>query len=243
MAYNFRINMALASRGGFRQSRTNFETKKMGRRMRPGLEPLTPRLKNLPLDDRGYPVPWFVGWIDGKPDFRTADSEKWLKAVQFNLCWVCGGQMGAHKCFVIGPMCGLNRNTSEPPCHLDCAQWSARNCPFLSNPNMVRNERNLVGDNPGGIMIKRNPGVTLLWNTKSYRPYNAGNGILITIGEPTSIEFYTEGRKATVNEIHDAIESGCPILEKVATEDGPASLKEFTIAKHKFLTLIERHVS
>lgn len=207
--------------------------------MRPGLEPLTDRLKMLPLDERGYPVPWFVAKVNGKYDFRTADPEKWYQAVKFNLCWVCGGQMGANKCFVIGPMCGLNRNTSEPPCHLDCAQWSARNCPFLSNPNMVRNEKNLVGENPGGIMIKRNPGVTLLWNTKKYKPYKVDNGYLINIGDPTSLEFYTEGRKATRIEIVLAVESGCPILEKVANEDGPESLKQFNDAKEKFIGIIE----
>jgi hypothetical protein len=34
--------------------------------------------------------------------------------------------------FVVGPMCGINRNSAEPPSHKECAQWSARNCPFLS---------------------------------------------------------------------------------------------------------------
>jgi hypothetical protein len=32
----------------------------------------------LPVDHRGYPVPWFVAWIDGKPEFRCADGEKWF---------------------------------------------------------------------------------------------------------------------------------------------------------------------
>lgn len=150
--------------------------------------------------------------------------------------------MGANKCFVIGPMCGVNRNTSEPPCHLDCAQWSARNCPFLSNPNMTRNEKNLIGDNPGGIMIKRNPGITLLWNTKTYRPYQVENGVLIQIGEPNSIEFYTEGRHATREEVHEAIESGCPFLEKYAREDGPDAVADFYDAKRKFVELVEANV-
>lgn len=206
--------------------------------MKPGLEPLTPRLEKLPFDERGYPVPWFVAKVDGKYDFRTADPAKWVQAVKFNLCWVCGGNMGSFKCFVIGPMCGVNRNTSEPPCHLDCAQWSSRNCPFLSNPNMIRNEKNLTGDNPGGIMIKRNPGLTLLWNTKTYKPYKVDNGMLIRIGDPTSIEFYTEGRLATPHEIFAAIEAGCPFIEKFAKEDGPEALADFYEAKSRFVTLV-----
>lgn len=211
--------------------------------MRPGLEPLTERMKLLPVDDRGYPVPWFVAWIDDKPEFRTADQRKWVKAIQEKLCWVCGGHMGVWKTFVIGPMCGVNRVTSEPGCHLDCAQWSARNCPFLSNPNMVRNERNLVGDEPGGIMIKRNPGLTLLWTTKAFRVFKAGNGYLLDLGEPKSVEFYTEGRIATRAEVDEAMVKGCPLLEKVATDDGPVALRQFYIAKHKFLNLIEREMN
>ena len=34
------------------------------------LPPLPRRFLGLPIDDRGYPVPWFVHWVDGKPDFR-----------------------------------------------------------------------------------------------------------------------------------------------------------------------------
>jgi hypothetical protein len=35
------------------------------------------RFARLPADERGYPVPKFVEWIDGKPDFRCVDS-RWL---------------------------------------------------------------------------------------------------------------------------------------------------------------------
>lgn len=180
------------------------------------LEPFTERIKTLPIDGRGYPVPWFVAWIEGKPDFRVADKPKWFRAVRENLCWVCGGKLGGHKTFVIGPMCGVNRTTSEPPTHLDCAQWSARNCPFLSNPNMVRNEKDLVGEAPAGEMIKRNPGVTLLWTTKKYTPFKVHNGYLITIGDPVSMDFYYGGRFATKEEVLESVNSGCPALEASA---------------------------
>lgn len=209
------------------------------------LEPLTERLKTLPIDSRGYPVPWFVAWIDGKPEFRAADARKWHLAIRDSLCWVCGGKMGAHKTFVIGPMCGVNRVTSEPPCHLDCAEWSARNCPFLSNPNMVRNEKNLEGENPGGIMIKRNPGVTLLWTTKKFTPFKVPNGHLISLGEPTTVTFYAKGKIATREEIDDAIASGCPALEAVAKAEDKErgdekSSIELRLAKEKFIQLINQ---
>lgn len=31
---------------------------------------LPSHMKQLKRDDVGRPVPWFVAWVDGKPDFR-----------------------------------------------------------------------------------------------------------------------------------------------------------------------------
>jgi hypothetical protein len=44
-------------------------------RLRPELTELPLRMRGLPLDERGYPVPWFVAWIDGKPEFRCRYGE------------------------------------------------------------------------------------------------------------------------------------------------------------------------
>ena len=41
--------------------------------IRPGLPPLTGHLTRLPIDERGFPVPYFVAIVDGKPDHRIID--------------------------------------------------------------------------------------------------------------------------------------------------------------------------
>src|SRR6516164_3611940 len=102
-----------------------------------GLEPLPDKLKHLPIDERGYPVPWFVDWVDGKPEFRAMDGRKFRDAIKKRLCWVCGDRLGINLAFLAGPMCGINRTSAEPPSHYICAAWSARNCPFLNNPHAV----------------------------------------------------------------------------------------------------------
>src|SRR5436190_5515495 len=134
---------------------------------------LPERMRDLPVDGRGYPVPWFVDWLNGKPEFRAMDPAKWVRAIKEKCCWVCGKRLGVNLAFTIGPMCGVNRTTSEPPSHLECARWSARNCPFLNNPRMVRRQDELVNDeqareNVAGCPIMRNPGVVLLWITRQY---------------------------------------------------------------------------
>jgi hypothetical protein len=201
--------------------------------VRPGLEPMPRRMLALPVDDRGYPVPWFVAWVDGKPEFRAMDPQKFVDAIRKKLCWVCGERLGVNVCFVAGPMCGINRTSSEPPSHLDCARWSARNCPFLSNPRMARREDETMNnatlrENAAGFAITRNPGVAMLWVTRQYEVFdtaevkgNTNRGFLIQMGEPESVEWFASGRMATRQEVIDSIETGLPNLEAIArTEQG-----------------------
>lgn len=150
------------------------------------------------------------------------EPHKFIRAVREKLCWVCGQRLGVNLCFVAGPMCGINRTSSEPPSHVECAQWSARNCPFLSNPQMVRREDEEINnavlrDNAAGFAITRNPGVAMLWKTRQYEVFKTENGgRLIQMGEPESVEWFAFGRPATREEVLQSIESGLPNLEAIA---------------------------
>lgn len=202
--------------------------------LRPELEPVPERMQTLAVDERGYVVPWFVDYVDGKPEFRAMDPDKWMKAVKYKKCWVCGEQLGRYMTFVAGPMCGINRTSGEPPSHHECAHWSARNCPFLSNPDQVRRVDETVPhatpDNTPGFAITRNPGVTMLWTTKDYSIFDDGKGMpLISFGEPVRVEWYSRGKVATREEVIRSIESGLPALMALArTEQGgvPALLQQ-----------------
>lgn len=205
--------------------------------LRPELPPLPPLMKYLPIDDRGYPVPWFVAMVDGKPEFRVADSQKLVRAVKESLCWVCGNHVGPHFTFVIGPMCAVNRNTAEPPCHRVCAEFSAMACPFLSKPHMVRRENDLPAMAPSaGIAIRRNPGVTCLWSCRAFKPFANNGGALFKLHEPFRVDWYAEGRPATREEVLASINSGLPILREIALKDGDeAELDRMTADAMRFL--------
>ena len=192
------------------------------------------RIAGLRRDSRGYPVPWFVAWMDGpkicvpgagKPDFRVIAPGKFEQAYNGCRCWICGGPLGRHKVYVLGPMCVVSRTTNEPASHRECAEFAATACPFLTNPRQKRSEKNLpenrfVADGA----IDRNPGAVALYETRFVEPFRAGRGFLFRLGPPERIDWYAEGRKATAREVEDSISSGYPLLVREAEKCGQEAL-------------------
>ena len=196
------------------------------------------RIKRLPKDERGYPVPAFVEWmLDGKPavrgggskpDFRYARPEFRARAFKQGLCWLCGEKLGQHRVYVIGPMCVINRTTMEPACHRDCAEFAAKACPFLVRPRQKRNEKGLDEEaSAPGTMITRNPGCVCLYETKEAKAFDDGaGGWLINLGLAARVDWWAEGRQATRAEIQASIDSGYPLLEAEAWKDGVGAVDE-----------------
>jgi hypothetical protein len=194
------------------------------------MPPLPKNMEGLPIDPkRGFVVPAFVQWIDGVPDFRLMNHDYLVEAIRRHLCWMCAKPLGKLRgVFVIGPMCAVNRNTAEPPCHPECARYAAKACPFLTRPHARRREDELSQmcmDNVAGVMIKRNPGVTLLWFARDYHLEHDPRGFLFKLGPPVATEWYCEGREATRAEVLHSIDTGLPILRNQALEDGPEAVQ------------------
>lgn len=197
------------------------------------------RLRRRPVE-RGYPVPWFVALVDGHYDFRVIEAGKIAEAVKEKRCWICGDLLGVNLCFPIGPMCAINRTISEPPSHFECAEWSARACPFLTQKEPERRTNNLPEGvvDAAGCGIKRQPGVILLWVTNTYRIMRVHNGILFSIGDPIKTIWMREGRLATRAEVLESIESGLPILEDSARQDRPGAIEELARRKAEAYKLL-----
>jgi hypothetical protein len=209
--------------------------------LRPELTRPPKRIKRLAVH-RGYPVPWFVAWVDvdslptrrrapgSTPDFRVIAPGAITIAHREQLCWICGVAHGrrAPLAFVVGPMCAINRVSSEPPSHVECAVWAAINCPFLSRPHARRREAGVPEGaiEPAGFGIKRNPGCALVWITRSYRQRAAPGGVLFDMGDAERVEWYSEGRTATREEVLASIDSGLPILHDMAARQGVDALAQ-----------------
>jgi hypothetical protein len=181
------------------------------------------RMMALPVDRRGFPVPWFAAWVGEEPDFRCVAPGKLEEAIRRSLCWVCGQPLGRFKSFVTGPLCAVNGISAEPPSHKECAEYSARSCPFLTKPRMRRNEKNLPdhAPHPVGSMVERNPGVALVWTTSTFQVMRMGGGALFRVGRPEAVQWFAEGREATRAEVLASIESGLPYLQAEADREGP----------------------
>lgn len=202
-------------------------------------QPIPQRISKLPIQN-GYPVPWFVAEINGKYDFRVIGERKLINAVKQRKCWICGERLGSYLAFPIGAMCSLNRTISEPPSHRECAQWSIKACPFLAQRQEVRRDTNLPEGvkEPGGVAIARQPGVTCLWITSSYRVINLPNGLIFKIGDPLEVQWFREGRQATRAEVLESIDSGYPILFDMATREGEWAIADLESKRSEALKLL-----
>jgi hypothetical protein len=188
-------------------------------------------LRGRPIDERGYLVPWFVAQVGpDKWDFRAIRPNGVNRAVNQRSCWLCGNKLGRYVTFVVGPMCVCNGISSEPPSHKSCAVYAAQACPFLTKPAMRRNEKNMPegAQEPPGEMLKRNPGVCVLWTTTNYKYTRQ---CLFEMGEPTYLEAWCEGRKATLAEIQHSVDTGLPLLRAACDREPTEALRRMAHAE------------
>lgn len=95
------------------------------------------RLAHLPVF-AGMPVPYVVKWVDGKPDFRQTDVERWLEVIIRKRCAMCGKPLSQSNrsvgaCYWIGGKgCFDLQVFIDGAMHFMCAVESMRLCPFLN---------------------------------------------------------------------------------------------------------------
>jgi hypothetical protein len=86
----------------------------------------------------------------------------------------------------------------------------------------------------GGIALKRNPGVSMLWTTKDYSVFDdQRGGRLLHMGEPETVEWYAEGRLATREQVMASIDGGFPALAEMALKQEGA-MKYLTECRERF---------
>lgn len=150
-------------------------------------------MAHLKLDDRGYPIPFFAGYIDGKPNFRFQDVNKRAICIKEHKCPICGKKLPKDYSYVLtGPLGLKNRIVSDAPMHRVCAEFSLNVCPHIHFEKAQRieegpPERHILMDKPASLYlikidkykIKRDPGnVYFNFRVVSYEEYVYVDGIL-----------------------------------------------------------------
>lgn len=127
---------------------------------------IPPIMQHLKIDERGYPIPYFVPIIEGKPDFRYQDSRKKDACMKHNLCSICGKKLYKKSYwFISGPMGLRNQIASDAPMHEDCARFSIDACPHLA---LQKAERRSEVTNSEQALAPGKPAVIFLIKTDKY---------------------------------------------------------------------------
>jgi hypothetical protein len=96
------------------------------------------RMAHLPLDRRGYAIPWGV-YVDGagRPQFTINDDVKREVALARDLCPICGNGLSRGRWFVGGPMSAFHDRGAyiDMPMHDECAHYALKVCPYLAVPS------------------------------------------------------------------------------------------------------------
>lgn len=153
------------------------------------------RVKSLPVDERGYPVPHTVQWVAGKPDFRVIDPQKWTKAVQLRRCGMCGEPLGARMAFVGGPLSMRNRLFYDLPMHRECATYALQVCPFLAAPKFGYSQAGAGMSVHSGVSGER-PARFGLGITKSFAVRRMPSGeLVLQAGEFEVVTWWKDGQQ------------------------------------------------
>ncbi len=156
---------------------------------------IPPFLKHLKVHDKtGYPIPFFVAYRDGIPDFRLLDQQKQLYCVDQKLCAICGKKLikDAYY-FISGPMGFANKISTDPAMHQECAIYSLETCPHLHFEKAQRREtgiEDLHKEGQADLHILDKPNVMIMAKARHFDkfPNPAQRGAWLIRYKPVSFD-------------------------------------------------------
>lgn len=181
---------------------------------------MPPRVARLPVDARGFPVPWFVSWRGGTPLFPVVDAAKLGVAWTAERCWICGEGLGAWRGWIVGPMSALEGATPEPPSHCECAAFAMTACPHLASAD-ARFSEDAAGA-PGHVaqanVSRLRTDATAIWVTRGRgaSAVRANGGVLFRLEPPARLEWWSRRRPASGQAVREAIAAALPTLRRTA---------------------------
>ena len=153
------------------------------------------RIKQLPRDPTGRP---FLFFMQGKQlaDCSVVRPKAVESALRHNLCYICGGQMGRNKAFILGPNSAIARTAIEPPSHRSCALYAAKVCPHFVTTSVV-----------------------CVWVTQRFVSLPTDGAAQLRVGEPIEVLWLRHGMIATQPEVVRALNKGIRVMIDVTQEE------------------------
>ena len=169
----------------------------------------------------GFHVPYFVAWYRDKrhvderepgavPSFPTIDKDREALCRRRSYCWICGKKLGAFKAFVVGPLAALQRISSEPPSHRECAVYAVQVCPFMVGGHDMREDPIHEGQDVIEEMSPKNEQLNVIWICRDYTltPLDPSRGMFIyQMGDPVGVLVYHRGQPATLAQTMERVRS------------------------------------
>lgn len=144
------------------------------------MSPIPSFLSHLKTD-RGYPIPYFAAFVDGRVDFRMMDAKRQRVCMAYRKCAVCSKPLDEIAYLITGPLGLSNRVSSDTWMHKACAEFSLSACPHLAYLKHERREGDMPSstfESPG--MDANKPKEIYLVKTDKYRIISpASQGVLI----------------------------------------------------------------
>lgn len=144
--------------------------------------PIPDRMRHLPLDPRGYPVPVIVMRDrDGNPLFAANAEEDRQRMFREDRCHICGKRLDRGRWFVGGHLsaCAAHGQFMDGGLHGDCAHYALKVCPYMAAPTYGR----LVG--PHQIKNHRSEAVILQDDTATNSRPELFVALMAVSQEPT----------------------------------------------------------
>ncbi len=218
--------------------------------------PLPQQMAHLPLDPRGYPIP-FIVLRDraGRPHFTINDSAQVQQCVKFSLCGICGKPLGTASAkhpdkgpwLVAGPGSFYSQRGAflDPPMHRVCATYALQVCPYIANPSYGKRIDDATLDPaqmPAGTAIlatsgtpDRKPPMFVLGHARKLIAFSPSPGeIMFRVANHhrdwTTLELWIDGTKRDDND-PDAREVMFRYLQRIELEARGAFAQPSAIIK------------
>ncbi len=173
--------------------------------------PIPTKMQHLPLDKRGFPIPYIVLVDDnGTPHFKINDDRKMQIVIRWKWCAICGKPMRDDMWLVGGPMSAFHPNGAyvDTPVHEDCGHYALQVCPYLASKGYntyapIDKLKNVKAENIGiyvdPTLNPNRPKLFVFQKITGFKKHTVMMGIRHIVPEKPylDIRFYDKGQRLT----------------------------------------------